>query len=65
MVGASQSGARSTLDHLPILEASQSFVTALLEMHVFLIRNILIVSLISFKLHEKYKGPDQKIVTKF
>lgn len=29
------------------------------------IGNILIVPLISFKLHEKYKGPDQEIVTKF
>lgn len=35
------------------------------EMHVFLIGNILIVPLISFKLHEKYKGLDQEIVTKF
>lgn len=55
----------STLTRLPTLEASQSFVTALFEMHVFLIHNILIVSLIFCKLHEKYKGLDQEIVTKF
>ena len=34
-------------------------------MHVVFICNILIVPLISFKLHEKYKGLDQEIVTKF
>lgn len=36
-----------------ILEALQSFVTASFEMHMFLIGNIQIVPLISFKLHEK------------
>lgn len=49
----------------PIPEALQSFVTASFETHVFLINNILIVPLISFKLHKKYKGPDQEIVTEF
>lgn len=49
----------------PSPEASKPFVTASFEMHVVLICNILIVPLISFKLHEKYKGPDREIVTKF
>lgn len=40
-------------------------LSALFEMHVFFIGNILIGPLISFKLHEKYKGLDQEIVTKF
>jgi hypothetical protein len=44
----------------PVLEASQPFVTASFEMHVVLICNILTVPLISFKLHEKYKGLDHK-----
>lgn len=48
-----------------ILEASQPFVIASFEMHAILISNILIAALISFKLHEKYKGLDQEIVTKF
>lgn len=45
---------------LPILEASQLFVTVSFEMHVVFIRNILIVPLISFKLHKKYRGLDPK-----
>jgi hypothetical protein len=45
---------------LPILEASQLFVTVSFEMHVVFIHNILIVPLISFKLHEKYRGLDPK-----
>lgn len=48
-----------------ILEASQPFVIASFEMHAVLISNILIAPLISFKLHEKYKGLDQEIVAKF
>lgn len=43
---------------LSILQASQPFVTVSFEMHVVFIRNILIVPLISFKLHEKYRGLD-------
>ena len=49
----------------PSLQTSQPFITASFEMHVVFICNILIVPLISFKLHEKYKGLDQEIVTKF
>lgn len=52
--GASLSRAHSTPPYPPpILEALQSFITASFEMHVFLIGNILIVPLISFRLHEK------------
>lgn len=41
-----------------ILEASQPFVMPSFAMRAGLIRNILIAPLISFKLHEKYKGLD-------
>lgn len=45
---------------LPILETSQPFVTVSFEMHVVFIRNILIVPLISFKRHKKYRRLDPK-----
>lgn len=45
---------------LPILETFQPFVTVSFEMHVVFIRNILIVPLISFKRHKKYRRLDPK-----